>query len=152
MQIIDGQRLPTVSDSAIMGFFGPYRFLSNYHLVPIEIGGVVYPSTEHAYMAQKTLDPEIRRHIASLALPADARKYGQTIALRADWGSFKTVAMLSALVKKFEDPALRAALLATGDRYLEETNDWGDRFWGVSGGVGKNMLGKLLMLVRDQLR
>lgn len=43
-------------------------------------------------------------------------------------------------------------LLATGTRYLEETNTWGDTYWGVCEGKGLNMLGKTLMQVRDELR
>jgi hypothetical protein len=49
-------------------------------------------------------------------------------------------------------PSLRARLLATGDAYLEEGNDWGDRVWGVSGGIGENRLGRILTQVRAELR
>ena len=46
---------------------------------------------------------------------------------------------------------LQKQLLATGDQHLEETNKWGDTFWGVCNGVGSNHLGKILMKVRDEL-
>ena len=39
-------------------------------------------------------------------------------------------------------------LIDTAGLYLEETNDWGDQFWGVDG-TGLNMLGHTLMFVRD---
>ena len=42
-------------------------------------------------------------------------------------------------------------LLATGEEYLVEGNTWGDKYWGVCGGIGLNHLGKLLMQVRDEL-
>ena len=45
-----------------------------------------------------------------------------------------------------------ARLLETGDVYLEETNTWGDVFWGVCNGKGENMLGQVLMLIRDELK
>jgi hypothetical protein len=32
------------------------------------------------------------------------------------------------------------------------SNHWKDTFWGVYNGVGKNMLGKLLMQVREELQ
>jgi len=40
-------------------------------------------------------------------------------------------------------------LLQTGDEELIEGNKWGDRFWGVCKGKGKNNLGKILMKIRD---
>ena len=60
--------------------------------------------------------------------------------------------MLKLLRLKFADPALAGRLLATGDTELVEGNHWGDRYWGVSGGIGENHLGKLLMQVRLELR
>lgn len=59
--------------------------------------------------------------------------------------------MLDALRKKFSDDKLRSMLLATGEEYLVEGNTWGDKYWGVCGGIGLNHLGKLLMQVRDEL-
>jgi predicted NAD-dependent protein-ADP-ribosyltransferase YbiA (DUF1768 family) len=43
-------------------------------------------------------------------------------------------------------------LIETGDKYLEETNHWKDKIWGVCDGVGKNWLGKILMDVRTQIK
>jgi len=37
---------------------------------------------------------------------------------------------------------------ASGEAELVEENTWGDRFWGRSRGVGKNMLGQLLTALR----
>jgi predicted NAD-dependent protein-ADP-ribosyltransferase YbiA (DUF1768 family) len=55
------------------------------------------------------------------------------------------------LQAKFADPELKAKLLATGDASLLHINGRGDQFWGISGGKGLNVYGKLLMAVRDQL-
>jgi hypothetical protein len=46
---------------------------------------------------------------------------------------------------------LRALLISTGDTQLIEENTWGDTFWGVCNGIGKNMLGIILMDVRRAL-
>jgi predicted NAD-dependent protein-ADP-ribosyltransferase YbiA (DUF1768 family) len=54
--------------------------------------------------------------------------------------------------QKFQQPQLCAALLATGDEYLEETNWWKDTFWGVCNGEGLNKLGNILMMVREELK
>ena len=158
MKIIDGARHPTVTDHEILGFFGPYRFMSNFHMLPVRVGDIWYPSTEHAYMAYKTDDREIKKYIANLEKASEARKFGQTIQLRPDWETYKSVAMLDCLYAKFQNPELRKLLLATGDRYLEETNNWGDAWWGVvqdpitQDRRGLNMLGKCLMVIRDRVR
>ena len=41
-------------------------------------------------------------------------------------------------------------LQETRDFYLEETNWWNDTFWGVCNRKGKNILGHLLMKIRDE--
>ena len=53
--------------------------------------------------------------------------------------------------RKFQIPSLRDKLIATGDAYIEETNNWGDEFWGVCHGFGENMLGKILMEIRKEI-
>ena len=54
---------------------------------------------------------------------------------------------------KFEQHSDLAFLLKdTGSYYLEETNDWGDTYWGVCNGVGENNLGKILMEIRRELQ
>jgi hypothetical protein len=60
--------------------------------------------------------------------------------------------MEAVLVLKFaRGSALAKKLVATGDRELVETNEWGDQFWGVCGGRGENWLGRLLMARRARL-
>ena len=138
----------------VFGFFGPFRFLSNFHLVEVEFDGLVFPSTEHAYQAAKSLDPEVRQVFATeVATPRDARKLGQQIPLTDDWHTTRKFdVMLELTRKKFANDPLKRWLLATGDMYLEETNAWGDVCWGVCKGVGENRLGKILMQVRGELK
>lgn len=173
-------------ENNIKGFFGDYRFLSNFHLCDVWFEGILYPSSENAYMASKTLDPNIRilfsknppaqmlrfkdkkdrdneieinpnKHLS----PAGARKFGQTIELRPDWENIKYDMMLSIVFDKFwRNKDIQILLLDTGDKYLEELNHWGDKFWGVytwdskAGRVylGENNLGKILMKVRNCLK
>lgn len=81
-------------ENNIKGFFGDYRFLSNFHLCDVYFEGILYPSSEHAYMASKSLDISIRKMFMKIPDEnqkhwgmkcADARKVGQTIELRPDW-------------------------------------------------------------------
>jgi len=56
--------------------------------------------------------------------------------------------MFKGLRAKFRSEALRRKLLSTGDAVIHEDNP-ADKFWGSG---GDDMLGKLLMQVRDELR
>ena len=136
-----------VTDKGIYGFFGQYRFLSNFHLINIEIDGRVYPSTENAYMAFKTDDVILKDEFTKI-LPKEAKTLGRNVPLRSDWEEVKFECMRRVLVEKFKDEKLKTDLLNTGDKYLEETNWWGDQIWGVCKNKGANNLGKLLMEIR----
>lgn len=52
--------------------------------------------------------------------------------------------------KFYKHQHLKDQLLETGDRYLEETNDWADSYWGVDTKKGgENNLGQILMEIRQ---
>jgi len=140
-------------------FQGRYRFLSNFYLLPepLEWEGILYPTTEHAFQAAKSTDPAVRRVIAAAEKdgkpsPAIAKKLGRGVALRPGWEEMKIPIMEELLCLKFAHPALGRLLLETGDAFLIEGNTWGDTFWGVSRGSGRNELGKALMRVRAALK
>lgn len=145
-------------DGPILGFFEAHRFLSNFHLWPITFESALYPSTEHAYQAAKTLDPEARlvfqsgQHELSCT---QAKHLGRDLRLRKDWERAKLGVMTTVLREKFKDPVLRAALLETGDRELVELNWWGDLTWGRvlrdERCVGENFLGRILMKIRAEV-
>ncbi len=144
----------------IKEFRGEFAFLSNFFqkMSPIEIDGIQYPTVEHAYQASKTLNREHRRIISKLETPALAKRagsssgcFGLVIELRQDWNQVKIDVMSQCLIRKFEQPELKKMLLNTGESYLMEGNWWNDKFWGwcLKTDSGLNMLGRLLMLVRN---
>jgi len=129
-----------------------YGFCSNYYKAPITIDGKVYQTTEHFYQSRKTLDPGERERIRNLPTPGEARYVGSRVELRWGWEDIKSGVMLVALRAKFaQHPDLAEELLATGDAVLHENAPWGS-YWGYAGGRGLDMLGKLLMRVREELR
>ena len=78
---------------------------------------------------------------------------GRRVRLRSDWEEVKDHFMYGIVMTKFAcNPDLKAKLLDTGDEDLEEGNTWGDKYWGTVNGIGKNILGKLLMRIRSELR
>lgn len=136
----------------ITDFRGPYRWLSNFQTVDVELDGFFYPTTEHAYQAAKTLDPTQRSVVRDAESPGKAKRLGQKLNLRPDWEDVKVTIMLDLQRQKYRRADLREKLLSTGDAELVEGNTWGDRFWGVCDGEGLNWLGRLLMRVRDEIR
>lgn len=137
-------------NSTINEFRGEHAFLSNFYLVRVEVDGLIYPSTEHAYQAQKTLDSDLRQ-MFMVGTPGQAKRLGQKTKLRKDWEQVKIDCMMKCLRAKFKIPELRNKLAATSPKLLEEGNYWGDTFWGVCKGQGQNHLGKLLMKLRDEI-
>lgn len=133
-------------------FSGPYWWLSNFYPCVVELDGESYPTVEHAYQAAKTRALEDRKIIQCAETPGQAKRYGQQVLLRSDWEDIKLKVMLELLRQKFELNSMLAARLTNtfpGD--LVEGNYWDDEFWGVCNGVGENHLGKLLMLVREEV-
>lgn len=141
-----------MNTAPITSFKGEYRFLSNFQECSIIFEGETYNSTEAAYMAAKTTDPEERRQIREAPSPAKAKALGRKVKLRADWEMVKLAVMEDLVRQKFyTHPPLAKLLLDTGDSTLIEGNTWGDCFWGVCDGAGHNHLGKILMKVRLEL-
>lgn len=138
-------------DEKICGFFGDYRFLSNYEWCTIQYEGLTYSQTESAYQAMKSLDMETRVEYTRMG-PSEAKKISYKLPVREDWKDVRVQIMYDLVKYKFEhNEELKKKLLDTGNKYLEETNHWKDIFWGVCNGIGENNLGKILMQVRKEL-
>ena len=145
----------------IDNFEGKYAFLSNFYNSPFigTIDEIEYPTVEHYFQAQKSLNLQDRRRIAAAPTPGQAKHLGRHVNLRTDWEFKKLKVMRYGLKRKFDThPDLKEQLLATGDAILIEGNTWHDNFWGDCGCpkcqniAGKNNLGKLLMMLRDEYK
>ena len=137
----------------IFGFDGDNRFLSNFYPSVVSYNDYDYPTVEHAYQAAKTLNPTQQTEIRLAPTPSQAKRLGRYVHMRHDWNDVKVGIMESLLRQKFIGyHELSKKLYDTGDLYLEETNSWGDTFWGVCSGKGQNVLGNLLMKIRTDVR
>lgn len=146
-----------MKNNAITEFRDKYRWLSNFWKVPIFLDDelIPYQSVENAYQASKTFNKVIRNTIR-ISTAGQAKKIGQDLGqdLRGDWSdTLRIETMRKLLHQKFDGrlPDLVQKLIQTQDAEIIEGNTWGDTFFGVCEGVGKNHLGKLLMEVRDLL-
>lgn len=141
----------------IDSFSGKYHFLSNFYPCTIVYEGITYPSTEHAYQAAKTLETETRGYIATLKTPGLAKKAGRLVNMRQDWESAKYKVMYEVCSIKFQDSELRKKLVDTAPCDLIEWNTWHDNTWGICRckkcpGKGQNLLGRVLMEIRGDIK
>ena len=136
-----------------------HGYLSNFFASPVMVDGLLWPTTEHYFQAMKYPQKEAyREKIRADKRPTRAKALGQKPdGFRADWNEVKDDVMYKCLQAKFtQHQDLWAQLDATGDATLVEHTKrdkyWGDGGDGGSGEKGINMLGKLLMKVRTELR
>lgn len=139
----------------ITSFRGNYAFLSNFWECDVEYDGYTFRNSEAAYQADKTESVEEKFRFATMK-PSIAKKAGRTVKMRDGFEEEKNKIMQRVVVCKFmQNPSLMSKLLATGNARLVEGNTWHDNYWGVctcgrkSCSGGKNVLGKILMQVRD---
>lgn len=149
----------TTADTPIRLFHGEHAFLSNFYPSVLDYEGLVYPTVEHAYQAAKVLDEEGRIKLRDAATPGAVKKMGRRVKRRKDWFAVNLGIMTDLIRQKFTRyPDLREWLLLTGERELIEGNNWGDDFFGMvkddktGQWRGENHLGKMLMLIRAELR
>lgn len=149
------EKASTISE--IRGFSGDFRWASNFYPIePFEYDGILYYTTENYYQAMKTKDKNERVLIAGMTPNKSKRyasSYNKKFVVRDDWDYIKLEVMEFALRRKFSQPKFKALLLATRDILIEETNSWGDVFWGaLPSGEGFNNLGLIMMKLRKELQ
>jgi len=142
----------------IKGFTDHNRWLSNFQRAVIDFEGLQFPSVEHAYVFAKFSDqyaPTGEDFLDFLKQSAGSvKRLGRAVVIRSDFDSIKLAIMTSCIKSKFSsnNPELTMKLLATGNCYIEETNSWGDTFWGKDmHGNGLNHLGVIIMARRAEL-
>ena len=132
-----------------------YGEFSNFAPYPISIDGEIWNTSEHYFQAQKFENKAYQIKIRKANSPMLAARLGRDRKqkLRRDWESVKVGVMSAAVLAKFtQHEDLRLLLLSTGDEKLVEHTQ-NDDYWGDGGdGSGKNMLGRILMQVREALR
>lgn len=140
-------------EGKIKGFFAQYRFLSNFYPSEVYLETLRFKNVECAYQAAKVWPDD--RHLFQSATPAESKLLWKTLPLLDEtpdqWNNRRYEVMAGLVFQKYHiNLNLRKRLLDTGENYLEETNAWGDVFFGtdIKKG-GENKLGKLLMNVRD---
>ncbi len=137
----------------------PYGAFSNLYRRQITFEGQSFATSEHAYQAGKARKPKVNAWLmaapspALLAMAAHGLYYWD---ITPGWSRIKFDRMRQVLQVKFTlHLDLRDLLLSTGNARLVESatvDNPVNRLWGEVSGVGKNMLGVMLMELRDELR
>lgn len=136
----------------------PYGALSNLFKRAIVFEGKEYPSAEHAYQAGKASKEAVKAWLLSAPSPslvAMAAHGLYTWDVVPNWSKIKFDRMRDVLYAKFtQHEDLCQLLLSTGSSRLVESatvDNPVNRTWGEVNGKGKNMLGLLLMELRERL-
>lgn len=160
---VNEKRIKLASNQAEISFYRandkPYGAFSNLFRRAIVFEGREYPTAEHAYQAGKARKESVREWILSAPTPslvAMAAHGLYTWDIVPGWSRSKFDRMREVLTAKFtQHEDLRELLLSTGNARLVEaarTDNAVNRTWGEVNGKGQNMLGVLLMDVREVLR
>jgi len=137
----------------------PYGAFSNLYRRSMVFEGETFPTSEHAYQAGKPRKRAVRDWLMSapspalLAMAAHGLYYWD---VAPGWSTTKFERMRQVLRAKFtQHDDLRQLLVGTGNARLVEAatvDNEVNRLWGEVNGVGRNMLGTMLMELRAELR
>jgi hypothetical protein len=148
---------------------GDYRNFSNMSDHKLQIDGVEYPTVEHYFQAEKAkkFEPQEKREVYEKILKAKSAKAAKALGKKVanfnedTWKEMREGIMeLGVRTKFIQHPELRKQLMETGEKIIGEANAR-DKFWGIGSSVesdkskvpskwaGQNMMGKILMKLRD---
>ncbi len=132
-----------------------YGEFSNFAPYAIKLKNKIWATTEHYFQAQKFEKQTYQDKIRNAESPMMAAQLGRSRKERIlkNWDNIKLNVMYDAVKAKFTQyPELTQLLLDTKEaKIIEHTEN--DDYWGDGGdGKGKNMLGKILMKIREELQ
>lgn len=150
-----------IPEQGIIYFFRqwqePYGRFSNFSDDGFHLDGFWWRSVEHYFQASRFLRGSDEFHAVRIAAtPADTKSLVKKMKrqpspnLNANFERVKNAVMRRALLEKFKVHAdLGRLLVSTGEATLVE-NSRTDSYWGCGrDGRGRNVLGRMLMKVRD---
>lgn len=142
---------------------------SNFYPCKFIVNNLEYNCSEQYFMKKKQelfdTDNEIlAKKIMNEINPKNIKKYGRSVKNYDDeiWNKYRYKVMLDGVYAKFsQNPELKIKLLQTYNIVLVEASPY-DKIWGIGFGAkdallninnwGTNLLGKVLMEVREKLK
>lgn len=164
-------RMVFVMSKKIIDMSELHEWISNQN-GSVMYDNIEYPNVISAFQAAKTFDMGMRREIWLTSWFGDVVEIGHSLNLRSDWHDVRVGIMYDLLRQKFSQDDYRKLLLSTMDAEIVYSHDMDDMlydcdheesfalfdkctsetFWGVYDGTGENMLGKLIMRIRTELK
>lgn len=145
------------TDKQVFFYEQDFYVLSNFSSFSLKWKGLRFDTSEAAYHWEKfaATAPFIAEKILLAISAHEAFKIAEANKhlRRPNWDDIKVEIMRDILRAKVEQHEyVRRKLIETGDRELIE-DSWRDDFWGWGPNKdGKNMLGKLWMYIREELK
>lgn len=145
------------TDTQVFFYEQDFYVLSNFSAFTLIWKGLRFDTSEAAYHWEKFEDTDLSVCVKIRTAPSAHEAFKIAAAhkdlRRRDWDEVKVETMRDILrAKVVQHEYVRRKLLATGDRELIE-DSWRDDFWGWGPNRdGQNMLGKLWMEIRAELR
>lgn len=149
-------------------FWGNDDIYSNFYYSPFKHQGILFKWSEQAIMYRKAKffgADAIANQILKAQTPKQCKDLGRSRAIpfnETTWVAVRELIYKEVLLDKFSNPHLKSKLLETGDKLLVEASPF-DKIWGIglaedhphaenpSKWRGLNLLGKVLMVVRNNL-
>lgn len=136
----------------------PWGIFGNFARTPIVIDEVMFKTSEQLFQLMKFKDKEPVLAVYNANNPKMTTKHWEKTHRRSDWGQMVVDAMKFCLTKKFEQSEdFRAELERSRGKFIVEDqtsftkktpDTWGVKLQGDNF-VGPNLLGRLLMELRD---
>jgi len=154
------------NDKYVLFWDGPF---SQWHPSTFKVDGITYNCAEQFMMAGKAEmfgDNKSRKKILKSGSPREQKILGREVSNfhKGKWNSVaREIVFIGNMAKFSQNKDLLEKLLATGDKTIVEASPY-DRVWGIglsaddpnatrpSNWRGTNWLGKVLMVVRSELR
>lgn len=153
------ERYPASSCVCVSKVAEEWGILGNFAHTPLVVDGVVFKNAEQLFQLMKFTDGEVVRAVYQATNPKFTAKHWEKTHRRTDWGTIIVDAMKFCLSLKYgQSEGFRSALSRTAGLFIVENqtsfpkkhaDTWGAKL--VDGEfVGPNLLGRLLMELRDR--
>ncbi len=117
---------------------GRYKALGNSYLADILVGGIPYPSVEHAFQAAKVSDIFLKHKISKTTSLAEVEKLLEDTWVRPNWEEVKYATLHQLMKLKFQSSkTLKDLLISTTPSPLGDPKD--------------ARVGRILMEVRNEI-
>ena len=153
------ERYPADRCACIRKVVEEWGILGNFARTPLVVEGVTLKNSEQLFQLMKFKDEVPVKAVYQAANPKYAAKHWEKTHRRSDWGAIIVDVMKYCLTLKYQQSeAFRSSLLLTNGLFIVEdqasfpkktADTWGTKLVGNEY-VGPNLLGRLLMELRDK--